>query len=126
MMPYERLRAWKACDDLTLAVYGTTKQFPRDERYGLTSLARRAAVSAGANIAEGSAKRGAREFRRYLDISIGSLSELANLLHLARRLEYLTAEEWRHLDELRAQASKLTWHLYNSVNRHSTTAAVIT
>ena len=115
-MPYERLRAWKACDDLTVAVYKVTKSFPREEMYGLTSQARRAAVSAGANIAEGSAKRGPREFRRYLDISIGSLSELANLLHVARRLEYLSVEEWRTVDELRTQASKLTWHLYNSLN----------
>ena len=116
MMPYERLHAWKACDDLTIAVYKVTKQFPREELYGLTSQARRAAVSAGANIAEGSAKRGSREFRRYLDISIGSLSELANLLHVARRLEYFSGDQWRELDELRAQASKLTWHLYRSLN----------
>jgi len=116
MMPFERLRAWRACDDLTVAVYKITKTFPRDELYGLTSQARRAAISAGANIAEGSAKRGPREFRRYLDISIGSLSELANMLHVAKRLEYLTVEQWRELDGLRAQASKLTWHLYKSLN----------
>jgi len=115
-MPYERLRAWKACDDLTIAVYKFTKTFPRDELYGLTSQARRAALSAGANIAEGSAKRGPREFRRYLDISIGSLSELANALHVAKRLEYLTLEEWRELDGLRTMASTLTWHLYKSVS----------
>ena len=115
-MPYERLHAWKACDDLTVAVYKVTKTFPREEMYGLTSQARRAAVSAEANIAEGSAKRGSREFRRYLDISIGSLSELANLLHVAKRLEYLSSEQWREIDVLRARASKLTWHLYNSLN----------
>lgn len=115
-MPYEKLHAWKACDDLTVAVYKVTRTFPRDELYGLTSQARRAAVSAGANIAEGSAKRGQREFRRYLDISIGSLSELANLLHVAKRLEYLTLEVWRELDDLRTKASRLTWHLYKSMN----------
>jgi len=115
-MPYERLHAWKACDDLTVAVYRVTKAFPREELYGLTSQARRAAISAGANIAEGSAKRGPREFRRYLDISIGSLSELANLLHVAKRLEYFTPEAWRELDNLRTKASRLTWHLYKSMN----------
>jgi len=116
MMPYERLHAWKACDDLTVAVYKVTRAFPREELYGLTSQARRAAVSAAANIAEGSAKRGPREFRRYLDISIGSLSELANLLHVAKRLEYLTLEAWHEVDELRSKASRLTWHLYKSMN----------
>src|SRR6266496_1291262 len=90
MMPYERLHAWKACDDLTVAVYKATDAFPRHELYGLTSQARRAAFSSAANIAEGSAKRGPREFRRYLDISIGSLSEVAYALHVAKRLEYLS------------------------------------
>jgi len=122
MMPYERLRAWKACDDLAVAVYRLTERFPRHELYGLTSQLRRAAFSAAANIAEGSAKRGQNEFRRYLDISIGSLSEVANGLHLARRLEYLAMEEWKSIDYSRSSASKLTWHLYRSLQR--TTAAV--
>jgi len=116
MMPYERLHAWKACDDLAVAVYRATEKFPRHELYGLTSQARRASFSSAANIAEGSAKRGSREFRRYLDISIGSLSEVGYVLHIAKRLEYLTIEEWRTLDSLRSEASKLTWHLYKSLN----------
>jgi len=90
MMPYERFHAWQACHELAVAVYRTTT-FPRHELYGLTSQARRAAFSAAANIAEGSAKRGAREFRRYLDISIGSLSELAYALQARRGLKFLTA-----------------------------------
>ena len=116
MMPYERLHAWKACGDLTVAVYKTTERFPRHELYGLTSQARRAAFSSAANIAEGSAKRGPREFRRYLDISIGSLSEVAYVLHVAKRLEYLSVEEWQELDRLREDASKLTWHLCKSMS----------
>jgi four helix bundle protein len=115
MMPYERFHAWQACDELAVAVYRTTATFPRHELYGLTSQARRAAFSAAANIAEGSAKRGAREFRRYLDISIGSLSELAYALRLSSRLEYLTPAQWRELDALRAGASRLTWLLYKRV-----------
>jgi len=115
MMPYERLHAWKACDNLTIAVYKATEAFPRHELYGLTSQARRAAFSSAANIAEGSAKRGSREFRRYLDISIGSLSEVAYVLHVAKRLEYLSLEKWRTLDQTRAEASKLTWALCRSL-----------
>src|SRR5689334_3286935 len=115
-MPYERFRAWQACDQLVVAVYRETAGFPRQELYGLTSQARRAAFSSAANIAEGSAKRGPREFRRYLDISIGSLSEVGYVLHIAKRLEYLTIEEWRMLDGMRSEASKLTWHLYKSLN----------
>jgi four helix bundle protein len=116
MMPYERFRAWRACDELTVAVYRATAAFPRHELYGLTSQARRAAFSAAANIAEGSAKRGAREFRRYLDIAIGSLSELAYALRLSSKLEYLTAAESRDLAALREGASRLTWLLYKRVS----------
>src|SRR6266576_666660 len=73
VQPYERFRAWHACDALVIAVYRATERFPRSELYGLTSQARRAAFSAAANIAEGSAKSGRREFRRYLDIAIGTV-----------------------------------------------------
>ena len=115
VMPYERFRAWQACDQLVLAVYRTTTGFPRHELYGLTSQARRAAFSAAANIAEGSAKQGRREFRRYLDIAMGSLSELSYTLQLSRKLGFLPDEEWREVDRLRCNASRLTWALYEAV-----------
>ena len=86
MQPFEKLVAWQACHRLALHVYRVTRRFPTEERYGLTSQIRRAATSAASNIAEGSAKRGTREFRRYLDNSRGSLAELACLLIIARDL----------------------------------------
>jgi four helix bundle protein len=116
VLPYERFRAWHACDALVVAVYRASERFPRSELYGLTSQARRAAFSAAANIAEGSAKSGRREFRRYLDIAIGSLSELSYTLQLCRKLEYLSDEQWAELDRLRAHASRLTWRLYAAVS----------
>jgi four helix bundle protein len=84
MLPYERFQAWQTCHELTLAIYRTTRDWPQQELYCLTAQARRAAFSAAANIAEGSVKRGGREFRRYLDISLGSLSELSYILMLAK------------------------------------------
>ena len=74
MVPYERFDAWKMSHQLALRVHWLTANWPVQERYGLTAQIRRAALSAPTNIAEGSAKRGPREFRRYLDISLGSLS----------------------------------------------------
>jgi four helix bundle protein len=117
MMPYERFRAWQACDALVLAVYQVTAKFPKSELYGLTSQSRRAAVSGATNIAEGAAKRGPREFRRYLDIAIGSLSEVSYLLRLACKLGFLREDEWQQIDDLRADASRLTWRLYEAVAR---------
>ncbi len=117
MLPYERFAAWKLCYKLTLDVYRATARFPKNELYGLTSQARRAAFSAVANIAEGSAKRGAAEFRRFLDMSLGSLSELSVVLRLARDLEYVPEDVWNELERLRNHAGVLTWRLYDAVTK---------
>ena len=121
MAIYQRLRAWERCHQLCLAVYRSTNSWPSGERFGLTSQARRAAHSAAANIAEGSAKRGSREFRRYLDISLGSLSELSYTLLLARDLKILSDEEWRRLDQIHQKAGGMTWLLYKSMSSRSGT-----
>ena len=115
MMPYERFEAWKVCDELAVQVYQVTKTFPKFELYGMTSQARRASFSAPANIAEGSAKPGANEFCRFLNIAIGSLSELAYILHFCRRIELLNECDYKRLDELRRRAGYLTWRLYEAM-----------
>lgn len=117
MKPYERLDAWHAAHALVLLTYKATRSFPRDELYGLTSQARRAAFAIAANIAEGSAKKGSREFRRYLDISVGSLSEFAYLLRLVKDLGYLDEASWTALDQQRDKVGQLTWGLYRSIRR---------
>jgi four helix bundle protein len=111
-MPYEKFDAWRATHDLALEVYRITEKWPASERYQLTSQTRRAALSVPTNIAEGSAKRGPREFRRYLDISLGSLSELSYLLRFGRDLGLLESEAYNMLDRLRDRAGTLTWRLY--------------
>ena len=114
MAIYERLKAWERCHQLCIAVYNRTNTWPTAERYGLTSQAR-AAHSAAANIAEGCAKKGPKEFRRYLNISLRSLSELSYTLRLARDLNILSQEEWLDLDELHRKAGGMTWLLYRSL-----------
>ena len=114
-MPYERFEAWKVSHELALAVYSATRGWPRSELYGLTSQIRRAALSAPTNIAEGSAKRGPAEFRRFLDYSLGSLSELAYLLRFAHDTQFLTDEAWARLQQMRDKAAILTWRLARSM-----------
>ena len=115
MLPYERFNAWQPCHRLVLATYGATAGWPSHERFGLVAQARRAAFSAAANIAEGSARRGRGEFRRFLDISLGSLSELAYIFQLARDLNLMTPDEWAILDAQRDEAGKCVWGLYREV-----------
>lgn len=100
MMPYQKLLAWKACHELAVEVYKATNYWPRTERYGLAAQVRKAAYSASARIAEGPAKPGRAEFRRYLDISNGS-SELSSALELARDLRMVDSQEYGRLESLR-------------------------
>src|SRR2546429_3442922 len=126
MAPYERFAAWRECHALALEVYRATRSFPKEELYGLTSQARRAAFSAAANIVEGSAKRGSAEFRRFLDISLGSLTELGYTLRISRELGILAEESWGKLNDLQSRARFLTWKLYASVAKTETGAPVVT
>ena len=115
MAPFERFEAFQLCHQLALAVYRETATFPLQERYGLTSQARRAAFSAPANIVEGSVKRGKAEFRRYLDIALGSLAELGYAIRFAHELGFLDANKRAALDKAHTRASKATWVLYASM-----------
>jgi four helix bundle protein len=118
MMPYEKFDAWRISHQLAPEVYKTTSDWPKSERYELTSQARRAALSVPTNIAEGSAKKGTREFRRYLDISLGSLAELSYLLRFAKDLGFLDEPAYLKLDQLRTRAGILTWLLYACMTRN--------
>ena len=116
MLGHEKLLAWRLCHELALAVYRSTEHWPKSEQYGLIAQIRRAAVSAPTNIAEGSAKRGTRECRRYVDIALGSLAETSYLLTLAKDLGLTSSEEWQRMDELRRRAGGLTWRLARSLD----------
>jgi four helix bundle protein len=115
MARYDRFDAWKACHELVVAVYRVTKAWPPEERYGLTDQLRRAAFSAANNIAEGSAKRGSRELRRYLDIALGSLSEVHYILRLAGEIGIATDEDLKPVQALQEAAGRSTWLFYNSI-----------
>ena len=110
--PYEKLHAWRECHELALGVYHVTKSFPADERYALTSQLRRAAFSAPVNIVEGSSRRSRKEFRRFLDISLGSLTEVGYTLRFARESGLLDEVTWKDLDNRQSRARFLTWQLY--------------
>ena len=86
---YRELKVWQRAMDLVQQVYAGTKGFPAEERYGLTTQMRRAAVSVPSNIAEGHG-RGGKDFLRFLSIAYGSLLELETQVEVSRRLAYLS------------------------------------
>jgi four helix bundle protein len=92
MMPvqdYKDLFAWQEAMDLVVAVYRVTAAFPTDERFGLTSQLRRAAVSIPSNIAEGQGRGPTQDFVRFLHIARGSVQEVGTQIELAFRLGFL-------------------------------------
>jgi four helix bundle protein len=123
MIAHERFKAWRWAHRLALQVYDATDRWPRNEMYGLTSQARRAAISIPTNIAEGAARHGRREFARYLNISLGSLAELSYLLLFSRERGLCNEAEWRALESLRDQTGKLVYGLYRRVRQVRPTPA---
>jgi four helix bundle protein len=86
---YRDLIAWQKGMELVVTIYSATQGFPKEERYGLSSQLRRAAVSVPSNIAEGQARYSQREFLRFLSNARGSLAELETQVMMAERLRYL-------------------------------------
>jgi four helix bundle protein len=97
MRPHERLEVWKTAVEFVVSVYKETESFPKEERFGLTSQIRRAAVSVAANIAEGAGRNSSREFAYFLSNAQGSASELATELLIAHRLLFLKQDVYEHL-----------------------------
>jgi four helix bundle protein len=92
MQRFTDLKVWQQAHALVLELYPLTSRFPSDERYGVTSQLRRAAVSVPSNIAEGSKRRSNAEYAHFLNIAESSAAETEYLLILSRDLGYLPAE----------------------------------
>ena len=94
---FRDLTVWQRSMDLAMAVYRATKEFPADERFGITSQMRRAAVSIPSNIAEGHARHSTGEYVHALGIARGSLAELETQAELAHGLGMLSSDQQREL-----------------------------
>jgi len=99
MRDFRKLQVWQKAHELALAVYKATAHFPRTEIYGLVSQMRRAAVSIPTNIAEGCGREGEAELGRFLQIAMGSASELDYELLLAKDLGFLGPDEHPRLSQ---------------------------
>lgn len=113
MRKHQQLRAWQQAMDLVELVYRETAMLPDDERFGLVSQMRRAAVSVPSNIAEGAARGSTKDFTRFLMMARGSLSELETQLLIAQRLGYIqdASSLTEAIHQVSAQLGGLIRHL---------------
>ena len=102
-MDHKSLDAWKKSIDLVEMIYKLSALFPDEERYGLTSQIRRAAVSVPSNLAEGAARNSKKEFLNFISISLGSLAEVETQVIIAQRLNFCErSNDFNQINEVRA------------------------
>ena len=89
---YRDLIVWQKAMEFVTAVYEITKDFPKEEQYGLTAQIRRSAVSVPSNIAEGYGRNSTQDYIRFLQIACGSLYELQTQLEISVNLKYMARE----------------------------------
>jgi four helix bundle protein len=115
MAPFRTLKVWQHAQKLAVECGKAVKHFPDEDRAILGDQLKRAAISVPLNIAEGSARKGAKEFRRFLDTARGSLAEVQNALELAIELECLTKDEYERLDAIATETAKTLWGLLRKI-----------
>jgi four helix bundle protein len=117
--PHKKLDVWQAGMKATEMVYKLTAKFPDEEKFGLVSQMRRAAISIPCNIAEGAARQGKKEFRNFLSMAQGSLSELDTQLEIAVLLGYLSTESVSEIDAQLLRIDKMLSGLIRSLTKRT-------
>lgn len=116
METYKELTVWQKSIDLVLDVYSVTESLPDSEKFGLTSQLRRCAVSIPSNIAEGYSKKSNPEFIRFLRISYGSSAELETQLYIAKKLTFVSEEDFAKVNSQLTEIRKMLNKLMSSLN----------
>ncbi|NMA66663.1 MAG: four helix bundle protein [Clostridiaceae bacterium] len=110
-----KLIVWQRSHELVLKIYEITKDFPKDEQFGLTSQVRRAAVSIPSNIVEGKARNSNKDYKRFLMIARGSLEEVKYQMLLARDLKYIDEQKYKEIYKSMDEVGRLLGGLIKSL-----------
>jgi len=119
MTTHKDLIVWQESVRLITDIYHTTRNFPKEEMYGLTQQIRRATVSIGSNISEGAARNSTQQFIHFLSISLGSQAELELQLLVAKNLSFIDEDEYKTLNERNNSIGKMLIALIRSLERRS-------
>ncbi len=104
---YQKLTVWQKSVDLVIEIYRITSRFPGEEKFGISIQLKRAAVSISSNIAEGSRRGGAKEFKHFLRIALGSASEIETQLIIAKRLKFGILTEYPSVEGLLSEVFRM-------------------
>jgi four helix bundle protein len=119
MGDFKELRAWREAKSFVFLSHRAIRKLPSDERFLLCDQWRRAAQSVALNIAEGASRTGPRQFRRYLDIALGSLHELEAILEIVGALGYLADSELMELRTSRGNCARMAFGLLRKMTERS-------
>ena len=107
MKTYRDLQVWQRSMTLATEIYKISKEFPKDEAYGLTSQMRRCAISVPSNMAEGYGRNSTNEYLHFLRIATGSLYELQTQMEISMNLHYLNRDKFDKLYELSREIERM-------------------
>ena len=113
---YENLDAWKEAVNLAVRTYQITRSFPKEEIFGMTSQLRRASVSISSNLAEGAGRGSKKEVKQFVHIASGSLNEVESLLHICSRLNLISMDSYKELQENVERLGRLIGGLLKYLN----------
>jgi four helix bundle protein len=116
MTTHKDLEVWNKSIDFVTEIYKITKDFPKEELYGITSQIRRASISISSNISEGAARGSTKEFTHFLCIAIGSIAETETQLIISKNLGYISDDAYNLLNSSLTDIRKMTLGLKKSLN----------
>lgn len=115
MFPFEKLETWQKAIEFAEFVYTITRKFPDEERFGLTSQMRRAAVSISSNIAEGNSSFSRDDYAHFVEIATGSLFEVVSQSVIGLRQQFLSAADYQRLYQAAEEQGRLLSGLRRSL-----------
>jgi len=115
--PHHRLDVWKRSLELVTKIYKVTALFPDEEKFGLVSQMRRAAVSIPSNIAEGAGRSSGKQFAYFLDVAQGSIAELETQILISRNLRFLSSSQVEPLLHEMGEISRIVLGLKRSLDK---------
>ena len=116
MHNFKELKVWQKSRILTTEVYNLTRKLPKDEKFGLISQMDRAVVSISSNIAEGSGRGSNRDFRRFLNYSLGSAYELETQMILSYDLGFMSENDFSEISEKITEVQKMIFGFRKSLS----------